>query len=103
MKHWEAHPEYVDGCFGCKGLTLVLSTGDANSNKTMPSKKWNSELAAYKSAREQGIQPAGTSMKKVQEAIEASEKLGRPYDAGKMPKPVHINKKSAEVMKELGV
>lgn len=22
MKHWETHPEYVDGCFGCK-LTTV--------------------------------------------------------------------------------
>jgi hypothetical protein len=69
----------------------------------MPSKQWDSELAAYKRAREQGIQPAGTTMKKVQEAIKASDTLGRPYDAGKMPNPKNINKKSAEVMKELGV
>jgi len=103
MKHWEAHPEYVEGCFGCKGLTLILSAGDANSNKTMPSKKWNSELEAYKEARAQGIQPAGTSMKKVQEAVQASEVLGKPYDAGKMPKPKNINKRTASVMKELGV
>ena len=103
MKHWEAHPEYVEGCFGCKGLTLVLSAGDANSNKTMPSKQWDSELAAYKRAREQGIQPAGTSMKKVQEALKASDTLGKPYNAEKMPKAKDINKKTAEVMKEVGL
>jgi hypothetical protein len=69
----------------------------------MPNKAFNRELEAYKEAREQGIQPAGTSMKKIQEAVKASETLGRAYDAQKMPPAKHINKKSAEVMKELGV
>lgn len=103
MKHWEAHPEFVEGCFGCKGLTLVLSTGDANSSKTMPSKKWNAELSAYKEARKQGIQPAGTSMKKINEAVKASETLGKAYDANKMPPTKAINKRTAAIMKEVGI
>ena len=103
MKHWEAHPEYVDGCFGCKGLTLSMNAGDADSRRVIPNKRFNKELDAYKEARANGIQPAGTSMKKIQEAVQASETLGRPYDAGKMPPAKFINNKSAEVMKELGV
>jgi hypothetical protein len=69
----------------------------------MTNKKFNRELEAYKEARAQGIQPAGTSMRKIEEAVKASETLGRAYDAQKMPPAKHINKKSAEVMKELGV
>jgi hypothetical protein len=29
MKHWEHHPEPIDGCFGCKGLGLQMNSGDA--------------------------------------------------------------------------
>jgi len=47
----------------------------------MSSKKWDGELNAYKKAREQGIQPAGTTMKKVQEAIDKSDKAGKAYNA----------------------
>ena len=103
MKHWEAHPEFVEGCFGCKGLTLSMNAGDADSRRVMTNKAFNRELEAYKEARAQGIQPAGTSMKKIQEAVQASETLGRAYNSEKMPPAKHINKKSAEVMKELGV
>lgn len=80
-----------------------MNTGDANSKKQMSNKAFNKELDAYKQARAQGIQPSGTSMKKIEEAVRASETLGRPYNAEKMPPAKHINKKSAEVMKELGV
>jgi hypothetical protein len=103
MKHWEYHPEPVDGCFGCKGMSIQMNAGDADSRKHMTNKAFNKELDAYKEARAQGIQPAGTSMRKIQEAIKASETLGRAYNAEKMPPAKHINKKSAEVMKELGV
>jgi hypothetical protein len=47
----------------------------------MSQKKWDAELNLYKSAREQGIQPAGTSLKKVQKAIDDSNKVGKAYDA----------------------
>ena len=102
MKHWEAHPEYVEGCFGCKGLTLSMNAGDADSRRVRPQRVFNRELEAYKEARDQGIQPAGTSMQKIQEAVKASETLGKAYDAQKMPPARHINKKTAAIMKELG-
>lgn len=79
------NPDHVDSelcpCFGCKARTLQLSTGDAAGNKGMPNKKWDAELKAYKDARNQGIQPAGTSMKKIQEAVDKSNKAGKAYDA----------------------
>lgn len=103
MKHWEHHPEPVEDCFGCKGLSIQMNAGDADSRRQMATKKFNRELDAYKEARAQGIQPAGTSMKKIQEAVQASETLGRAYQAGKMPPAKSINAKSAAVMKELGV
>ena len=103
MKHWEAHPEYVEGCFGCKGLTLSMNAGDADSRRTMPNKKFNREIDAYKEARAQGIQPAGTSMNKIEEAVKASETLGRAYDAGKMPPANKITKNTAAIMKEVGI
>ena len=100
MKHWEHHPEPVDGCFGCKGLGLQMNAGDAK--RDISDKKWNAELQAYRDARAQGIQPAGTTMRHIQEAHQASETLGRPYDADTMPRAKSINKKTAEVMKEIG-
>ena len=102
MKHWEYHPEPVEGCFGCKGLSLHMNAGDAAGSKFMTNKQHNQELDAYKQARAQGIQPAGTSMKKIQQALQASETLGKPYDSGKMPPAQHINKKSAAVLNQLG-
>jgi hypothetical protein len=100
MKHWEHHPEPIDGCFGCKGLGLQMNTGDAT--RDISDKKWTSELQAYRDARAQGIQPAGTTMRHVQEAHRASEVLGKAYDADSMPKTKDINHKSAAVMKEIG-
>lgn len=97
------HPEYVEGCFGCKISTLQTSTGDANNTKTMANKKWDGELQAYRDARAQGIQPSGTRMKDVVAAHKASETLGKAYNAETMPKTNNINKKTAAVMKELGV
>lgn len=77
----QTHPEYVEGCFGCKISTLELGLGDANSKASMSKTKWDAELKAYKNAREQGIQPAGTSMKQIQKAVEISDKTGKAYGA----------------------
>lgn len=77
----QTHPEYVEGCFGCKISTLELGVGDARSGVSMSKTKWDAELKAYKSAREQGIQPAGTSMKQIQKAVEISDKTGKAYGA----------------------
>ena len=80
-----------------------MNAGDADSRRVMPNKKFNKELDAYKEARAQGIQPNGTSMQKIQEAVKASEIMGRPYNGNNMPPAKAIDKKSAAVMKELGV
>ena len=100
MKHWEYHPTPVDGCFGCKGLGLQMNSGDAK--RDIPDKKWNAELKAYRDARAQGIQPAGTSMRHIQQAHKASEVLGTAYNADTMPKARDITPKAAEVMKAIG-
>jgi len=96
------HIDYVDGCFGCKLRTLELSTGDAGRADSMSNKKWNAELNAYADARSQGIQPAGTTMKAVQEAKAASDKLGTAYNAEYMPAASKIDKPLANTMKEVG-
>ena len=77
-----------------------MNSGDAA--RDIPDKKWNSELQAYRDARAQGIQPAGTRMKDIISAHEASETLGKAYNAETMPKAQDINKKSVEVLKEIG-
>jgi len=96
----QMHPEYIEGCFGCKIGTLELGTGDAT--RDISDKKWTSELQAYRDARDQGIQPAGTTRAHVEAAYEASETLGKAYNSETMPKTKDINKKSTEVLKELG-
>ena len=44
-------------------------------------KAWDKELADYRSAREQGVQPAGTSAAKVAHAMKWSEAKGRAFNA----------------------
>lgn len=80
------NPDHTDSefctCFGCKAQTLQLATGDAAANKNgMSQKKWDAELNAYSNARRQGIQPEGTSMAKIRDAVEKSDKAGKAYDA----------------------
>jgi hypothetical protein len=48
------------------------------------------------------MQPAGTSMRHIREAHTASEHLGKAYNSETMPKAKDINKKSVEVLKEIG-
>lgn len=97
------HPVFVEGCFGCKVGTLQLNAGDASSNREVSKAKWNAELDAYADARAQGIQPAGTRMGQIQAAVEASDTIGRAYDAGTMPRAEKITKSHGEVMKEVGM
>ena len=58
-----------------------MGTGDAGRADAMSDKKWNKELNAYADARKQGIQPAGTSLKQVQDAVDKSNKAGKAFDA----------------------
>lgn len=91
-------------CFHCKAKGLQLNTGDAGSNKVMSNKKWNNELDAYRSARAQGVQPAGTSMAQIQAAMTASEVTGTAYDADTAGVSAQtITKESVTSLKEVGV
>lgn len=45
-------------------------------------KKNDAELQAYRDARAQGIQPAGTTMPAIRQAVELSNAVGKAYDAG---------------------
>jgi len=69
----------------------------------MSQKKWDAELAAYRNARDEGIQPAGTSMSAINQAKEASDKLGKAYNADVMPATNKITKQTASTFKEAGV
>ena len=92
-----------DVCFGCKAAGLQLSTGDAHHGKSMNNKKWDNELNAYREARDQGIQPAGTSMEKINEARRASDALGTAYDSNTMPATNLIQNNTVSKLKEVGL
>ena len=48
-------------------------------------RRWDAELNAYRDARLQGAQPASTRLADTRFALDASDMLGRPYDAAKGP------------------
>ena len=87
MRHQDSHPQPIEGCLGCKVLTLsypgVFATRSLGSGKgdRTAQKKWDAELDAYKDARRQGVQPASTKMPDIRAAMKASEIVGRAYDA----------------------
>jgi hypothetical protein len=93
------HESYIE-CL--KASNLQINTGDAGRAETMTSKKWDGELKAYRDARAEGIQPAGTTMKAINEAKAASDKLGAAYNADVMPSADKITKQSASVLKHTG-
>lgn len=67
------HPEYVEGCFGCKASTLAY--------QDLHIRAWShandKELDAYRAARKQGIQPKTTKLKDINAAVRVSDRLGR--------------------------
>ena len=67
------HLSYADCCKGIQINPGVLLTSSGKS--------WEGELQAYRDARSQGIQPAGTTMDKVREAVDISNATGVAYQA----------------------
>jgi hypothetical protein len=102
MRHRKDHPEDVEGCFGCKILGLQMNSGDASSQKQTSNKKWDGELEAYRAARAEGIQPAGTTIKKIQEARRASDVMGQAFDANTMGNSKIIQNNTVAKLKEVG-
>lgn len=77
--HRRTHPQYVEGCFGCKASTLRIGyCGQGNQDLTAQ-KKWDQELDLYASAVKQGIQPDTTSRRSSQAALDWSDRTGKPY------------------------
>ena len=68
----QTHPEYVEGCFGCKAGTIAVQDLHIKAISHASDK----ELGAYASARRQGIQPASTKMKDIQKAVRVSDATG---------------------------
>ena len=60
----------------------------------------NTELPAYRRLRKEGIQPEGTSTSKMNEAMDATKVLGRPYNANTDPPAKFITPASKAYMKE---
>lgn len=63
-----------------KGLRIGYARSAAGQDASTQ-KRWDAELEAYRDARSQGIQPAGTSMAKVRAALDASDASGVAFDA----------------------
>lgn len=63
-------------CMRAKNLNLNPNLADTGASKAH-----DAELQAYRDARSQGIQPAGTTMNKVREAVEISQQTGRAFQA----------------------
>lgn len=73
------HPEYVEGCFGCKVATQRIGYCGKGGQDATAQKKWDAELDLYASAKRQGIQPETTQATGVRAAIDWSEKTGKAY------------------------
>ena len=69
----------------------------------MSQRKWDAELKAYKAARAEGIQPAGTTMKAINEAKQASDNLGRAFNAESMGAAKDMTKQKAKTINEAGL
>lgn len=76
----EVHPEFVDGCFGCKVSTLELGVGAAKSNGVMTAKAHDKELGSYFDAIRQGIEPVSTRQKDIDAAVRLSNATGTAFD-----------------------
>ena len=95
----KSHETYIE-CL--QASNLQINTGDAGRAEGMSAKRWDGELKAYRDARAEGIQPAGTTMRQIVEAKKASDKLGAAYNADVMPSTDKITKSSVEGLKHTG-
>lgn len=82
------HASYGE-CLKDKSVKTYLASPSKGLDGTWQ-KKWDQELGLYAQARKEGIQPDGTTLAKVTQAIKASDKAGAAYGrdfnvAGPMP------------------
>ena len=84
MKHWEEHPEEVEGCFGCKVLGLQVNRTALRVDGIPTAKAHDKELQSYYDALKQGIEPVSTKKKDIDAAVKASNEVGRAFDGNTM-------------------
>lgn len=77
--HKQTHPEYVEGCFGCKAATLIVGYCGRGDQDATSQKKWDKELDLYADTVRSGIQPESTKTRGIRAAQEWSEKTGIAY------------------------
>lgn len=70
---------YAD-CLRNKGARVAFCNS-ANGQDYTTQKKWDRDLAAYKDARRQGIQPASTQRDAVDRAVRISDAAGKAWTA----------------------
>jgi hypothetical protein len=80
----QSHPEYVEGCFGCKIGELELSVGVANHRNLPTAKQHDKELQSYYDATRQGIEPRSTKSKDIDAAVKLSNEAGKAFDGIQM-------------------
>lgn len=73
------HPTF-GACIRAKGLRIGYSRSAAGWDATRE-KAWTKDLDAYSAAKRQGVQPAGTSRRQVEAAMQASDMTGMAYGA----------------------
>ena len=76
----QTHPEYVEGCFGCKIGELELGVGVANHKGLPTAKAHDKELQSYYDATRQGIEPRSTKSKDIDAAVQLSNEAGKAFD-----------------------
>lgn len=73
----------------CLQSANVTVTATVNSPLQSTYEKTKSDLRSFREARSAGVMPEGTTREKVASAMEATKRLGRPYNANTDP-PAHM-------------
>lgn len=71
------HASYGD-CLRAKAVKTYLAAPSRGLDGTAQ-KQWDQELDLYRKARKEGIQPSGTTMNKVTDALRQSDAAGAAY------------------------
>lgn len=82
--HRQKHPEEVEGCFGCKVLTLQINQTSLRVDGMQTAKQHDKELQSYYDATKQGIEPISTKQKDIDAAVKVSNEVGKAFDGNTM-------------------
>ena len=72
--------ETYAACLKGKSLRVAYCNSAGGPDYTAQ-KRWDADLSAYRDARAEGIQPAGTSRPQVENALRISDAAGKAWDA----------------------